>query len=90
MATIFAGQSAAFDGSSSPSVGSADVNVAYTCSPENGGRLELYARPNGSSIDYIRIWDTRFTAATIFRATGMQYYYVWTPDASNAVADLEG
>jgi len=90
MATIFSEQTAAFDGSSSPATGSADVDICYDCTPTDGGKLELYTRPASTTIDYVLLWDAHFPTMKKFNADGVQYYFVWTPKVSNAVADLEG
>lgn len=90
MATIFTDQASAYDGSGSPSTGSADVDVTFVQTPTDGGHLELWHRPSGSSIGYVKVWDRNHSDSVKYRANGMQYYYKWTPKTSTSTASLEG
>jgi len=89
MTAIFTGQTDNFDGSGSPDSGAADVKINYTCSPGNGGSLDLYARNSGAAGPYTRVDSFIKPGVVLFKALAVDYYFVWTSRNSNAIANLD-
>ena len=89
MAAIFTNQTANFDGSGAPTVGTADVKIDYECSLSSGGQLVLHTRNNGAATDYKSLIVFNNNSHVLFKAENIQYYFTWIPRIAGADASLD-
>jgi len=88
MTEIFKDRTVAFDGSGSPTVGTATITIQYQCVANDAGHLKLYARTNGDTVGYNLIWDANMPAVKRFAATSLQYYFTWDIMEGSPTASL--